>query len=225
MKMMIQAMRDNPKNNFWFKTGHDLTGADLKNFIKRWFYKNVGRGGDGLVVLDYLKPLVSDFSNTKRAEWEIIYQKMQMLKDVALELGVHVFTAIQLNASASTKDKSYGQIDDTENALTMSKRLDWLLNWSGILRKMIPDEIAMYGPEYGTHLLIPHKSREQGILGTGYQNSVKIIRDKKVRYVDNFLTFNIENFRVEETGDLRMIAERKGWTKVSLQKSDNSLPI
>ena len=105
MKMMIQAMRDNPKNNFWFKTGHDLTGADLKNFIKRWFYKNVGRGGDGLVVLDYLKPLVSDFSNTKRAEWEIIYQKMQMLKDVALELGVHVFTAIQLNASASTKDK------------------------------------------------------------------------------------------------------------------------
>jgi len=225
MREAILLMRDNKKENFWFKEGHDLTGTDLKNFIKRWFYRYVGRGGDALVVLDYLKPLASDMMKSNRAEWEIIYQKMQMLKDVALELGIHIMTAIQLNTSASTKDKSMGQVDDTENALTMSKRLDWLLNWSGILRKMIPDEMALYGPEFGTHVLIPHKSREQGILGSGHHNLVKVFREKKIRYVDNFLTYRIENFRVEETGDLKMIAEQKGWNKVPLQKKDESLPI
>lgn len=228
MRTAIHAMRENKKENFWFKEGHDLTGNDLKNFVKRWFYRHVGRGGDALVVLDYLKPLAADMMRANgRAEWEVIYQKMQMLKDVALELDIHVFTAIQLNPSASVKDKSFGQVDDTENALTMSKRLDWLLNWSGILRKMIPDELALYGPEFGTHLLIPHKSREQGNLGSGHLNYVKVFRNKKPVYMDNFLTFKIDNFRVEEMGDLKRIAEKQGWTKINLNKKNESesLPI
>jgi hypothetical protein len=113
-----------------------------------------------------------------------------------------------------------GEVDDSENVLSMSRRLDWLLSFSGILRKKMPDEMAYHGPQFGTHMLIPHKAREQGSLGTGHHNLVKIIdpKTKKSLYEDNFVCYNVDNFRVQEVCDFKMIAEANGWNKLKLDK-------
>lgn len=226
MRQETEKMRKTKKENLWFKQGHNLTGDDLKNFIKKWYFKRVGRGGNAFVVLDYLKPLIKDMKSGV-PEWQVIYQKMQLLKDIAIELKIPIFTAIQLNTSASTKGKSMGEVDDSENALTMSKRLDWLLSFSGILRKKLPEEMAYHGLQYGTHMLIPHKAREQGALGTGHHNLVRIADGKsgKTKYVDNFLCYNVDNFQVQEVCDLRKIADENGWNKIKIVKQEQDNPL
>ena len=114
-----------------------------------------------------------------------------------------------------------GEVDDTEAAFSMSRRLDWLVDWSGILRKKLPDEIAYHGQEFGTHMLIPHKSREQGSDSMGHHNLVRIKEGKDIKYVDNFICLNIDNFKVTEVADFRQIAEKNGWVKIPLKKSDD----
>ena len=215
-----KKMRENPKTNMFFKQGHNLTGDDFKNFVKKWYFKHCGRNGDAFIIWDYLKPLAVDMMKGSQPEWQVIYHKMQMLKDLAIELNIPIFTAIQLNASATTKGKKMGEMDDSEAGLSMSKRLDWLLDFSGILRRKLPDEIEYHGAQYGTHMLIPHKGREQGANGTGHHNLVKVFdkKEKKSRYEDNFLCYNIDNFRVEEVGDFRKIAQENGWSKIPLEK-------
>lgn len=225
LRSEMERMYKTPKNNLFFKQAHSLTGKDLEVFIKKWFYKYVGRGGDAFVILDYLKPLAADFmlrGNTP--EWQIVYQKMQLIKDVALDLDIPVWTSLQLGVSASTKNKERGEVDDSENALSMSKRLDWLVSWSGILRKKLPSEIEYHGKEFGTHMLIPHKTREQGAISTGHHNLVRVKDGKDYKYVDNFLCYNIDNFRVEEVCDFRQIAEKNGWAKIPLKSNDDNQP-
>lgn len=213
----MQKMRTQKKNNLWFKQAHNLTGKDLESFIKKWYYNKVGRGNDAFVILDYLKPLAADMFGGNVPEWQVVYQKMQMIKDIALDLGIPVWTAIQLTTAATTKGKSIGEVDDSENSLSMSKRLDWLVSFSGILRKKLPDEMSYHGPQFGTHMLIPHKHREEGKFATGHHNLVKIFEKGKPRYMDNFLCFNIDNFKVEEVADLKQIAESNGWNKIKIE--------
>lgn len=222
MRKELDKIRLAPRNNLFFRQAHNLTGKDLESFIKKWYYKYVGRGNDAFIIYDYLKPLAADFLQKGNiAEWQIIYQKMQMLKDVALDLNIPIWTSLQLGVSATTKNKTMGEVDDTEAAFSMSRRLDWLVDWSGILRKKLPDEIAYHGQEFGTHMLIPHKSREQGSDSMGHHNLVRIKEGKDIKYVDNFICLNIDNFKVTEVADFRQIAEKNGWVKIPLKKSDD----
>lgn len=221
-KEMDRIVKSSPKNNLFFKQAHNLTGKDLESFIKKWYYKYVGRGNDAFVIFDYLKPVAADFmlkGNTP--EWQIIYGKMQTLKNIALDLEIPIWTSLQLGTAATTKNKKMGDVDDTEKAFTMSSRLDWLVDWSGILRKKLPEEITFHGQEFGTHMLIPHKSREQGSESTGHHNLVRVKQGKDIMHMDNFLCLNIDNFRVTEVADFRQIAQKHGWDKITLKKSDS----
>lgn len=199
--------------NLWFKQCASMGTDDLVNFVKRWFYKNVGRDGNALIIYDYMKVLASD-SDGRKSEWEVALHKMQKLKDLATTLKAPLFTALQVNRSGTTTNKQSHEVVDDESVLSISGRIDWLVNFAGILRRKTPDEIAEDGADFGTHKLIPLKSRFQGRISSGHQDLVKVMDKGKVRYKQNYLCFDLDNFNVEERGDFRRIAEVKGLTKI-----------
>jgi hypothetical protein len=71
----------------------------------------------------------------------------------------------------------------------------------------------MDGDRFGTHKLIPLKTRFQGRDAAGHQDllrrsTVETINGREVRsekFVNNFLNFRVENFKVKEEGSLHDI--------------------
>ena len=64
--------------------------------------------------------------------------------------------------------------------------------------------------EFGTHKLIPTKTRFQGRDAAGHQDLVKRkMPDGSEKWVNNYLSFNINNFNVTETGSLKTIVASK----------------
>ncbi len=219
-KMRAELEKIEKENrNLYFKQVASMGTDDLCNFIKRWFYKHVGKGGNALIVYDYMKVLAGD-GDGRSPEWAIALHKMQRLKDLAIELNAPLFTALQVNRTGTTTNKQSGEVVDDESVLSISGRIDWLVNYGGILRRKTPDEIAEDGVDFGTHKLITLKSRFQGRVSSGHQDLVKIMDKGKVKYKQNYLCFKIDNFNVEEAGDYRTIAELKGLTKI--KKDDSS---
>ena len=81
------------------------------------------------------------------------------------------------------------------------------------LRRKTLDEIAMDGVRFGTHKLIPLKTRFQGRDAAGHQDLLRrrtreTVNGRTVqseKYVNNFLNFRVENFQVKEEGSLQDI--------------------
>ena len=72
------------------------------------------------------------------------------------------------------------------------------------------EEIAWDGERFGTHMLVPFKTRYQGQDAAGHQDLVRRTDPNgREKFYENFLNFNIENFNVEERGTLRNIAEQE----------------
>lgn len=167
------------------------------SIIKRWYFKEVGRGNPALIVYDYIKLTGEQDYNKK--EYELIGEKANRLKELSVELNVPVLTANQLNRTAESGT-------DDSSAISQSDRLLWFSSHVSIFRRKTLEEIAEDGPEFGSHKLLVLKSRFQGKNSPGHMDLVRISTGKKTsKYVNNFISFNIDNFLITETGDLRDI--------------------
>lgn len=177
------------------------TTDEVISLIRRWYLKNVGRGGKCIVVYDYIK-LTGENDNNKK-EYQLIGDKVNRLKELSVELNVPLLTANQLNRSAENG------VDDS-SAISQSDRLSWFSTFVGIFRRKTLEEIGEDGLEFGTHKMIITKSRFQGKENFGHVNLVKIpTKGKKAVYKENFISFNIDNFNVEERGNLSDIVAKK----------------
>ena len=73
------------------------------------------------------------------------------------------------------------------------------------------DEIAEDGEQFGTHKLIPVKTRFLGAGASEHLNTVRReiggggINGGTERWEENYLSFNVDKFDVEERGSLRTI--------------------
>lgn len=220
MREGLKKLKDQNRN-MWFKQVASMGIDDLVNYVKRWFYKQVGVNGNALIVYDYMKVLKSD-GDGKTQEWQLALQKMQKLKDLANDLNAPLLTAIQVLRSGSTTNKSSDDVVDDESVISISGRLDWLVAFNAILRKKAHDEMALHGEEFGSHAMIPLKARYQGRTAQGHHDLVKVVEKGKVKYKTNFLCYDIDNFSVEEVGDFRNIAKLKGWTKMKKDEGTKS---
>ena len=135
------------------------------SLIKRWYY-NVGRGNQCLVVYDYVK-LTGEKVGQNWAEYQAIGEKINRLKEVAEEVNSPMLTAMQLNRSAEGSNR----VDNNSSAISLSDRLQWFAAFVGIFRQKDEDELLLDNEydengnltrDFGTHKLIPVKSRFQG---------------------------------------------------------------
>lgn len=173
---------------------------EVASIVKRWYFSKVGRGNQCVIVYDYIK--LTGESDKNKQEYQLIGDKVNALKELCLELNVPILTACQLNRSAESG------VDDS-SAISQSDRLQWFASFVAIFRRKSVEEIADDGPEFGSHKLIPLATRFQGKDSAGHHDLVRVQEGKKVKYMPNFISFNINNFNVEETGTLEDVLSAK----------------
>lgn len=173
---------------------------EVASIVKRWYFSKVGRGNQCVIVYDYIK--LTGESDKNKQEYQLIGDKVNALKELCLELNVPILTACQLNRSAENG------VDDS-SAISQSDRLQWYASFVAIFRRKSVEEIADDGIEFGSHKLIPLATRFQGKDSAGHHDLVRIKEGKKIKYMPNYISFNINNFNVDETGTLEDILSAK----------------
>jgi hypothetical protein len=163
-------------------------------------------------VYDYVK-LTGEKVGQNWAEHQAIGEKIQRLKEIATEVNAPLLTAMQLNRTGENRNRQGSALVDDSSAISLSDRLQWYAAFTAIFRRKTLDEIALDGEDFGTHKLIPLKSRFQGKDAMGHQDFLnRRFPDGSERFVMNYLNFSINNFNIEEQGSLRNVCERASET-------------
>jgi hypothetical protein len=174
--------------------------------------KYVGRGNKCVIAYDYVK-MTGDKVGKNWAEHQAIGEKIDKLKRVSEEINAPLITAMQMNRSGESFNRNSGTLVDDSSAISLSDRLQWFATFVAIFRRKTLDEIATDGPRFGTHKLIPLKTRFQGRDAAGHQDllrrtTTETTNGREIRsekFVNNFLNFRVENFKVKEEGSLHDI--------------------
>ena len=179
------------------------------SFIRRWYYSNVGRGNPFILGYDYIK-LTGEKVGNNWAEHQAIGDKIDKLKKLAEELNCPLVTAMQMNRSGENFNRRAGAVVDDSSAIALSDRLQWFASFVAIFRRKTLDEIAEDGEEFGSHKLVPLKTRFQGKDAAGHHDLVRrVMPDGTVRFSNNFLNFIVRNFNATEAGSLNDIVNRE----------------
>jgi len=200
----VRSTLKNLKKNY--KTFHYYVGNknvdEVCSIIRRWFLSVVGRGNKCIVVYDYLK-LTGEKLAQNWAEHQALGEKVDKLKRISVEFDFPLLTAIQLNRSGENTNRRAQDVVDDGSAIAQSDRLMWFTTYLGIFRRRTEDEMVLDTPESGSHKLIELKARYQGREAAGHSNFIRRqFPDGSVKYVPNFINFDIANFKVEERGSL-----------------------
>jgi replicative DNA helicase len=179
------------------------------SFVRRWYYTNVGRGNPFILGYDYVK-LTGEHVGNNWAEHQAIGDKIDKLKKLSEELNCPIVTAMQMNRTGESYNRRAGAVVDDSSAIALSDRLQWFASFVAIFRRKTLDEIAEDGEDFGTHKLVPLKTRFQGRDAAGHHDLVRRpMADGTVRFTNNFLNFSVQNFNAEEVGSLNDIVNRE----------------
>lgn len=175
---------------------------EVCSIIRRWYLSVVGRGNKCIVVYDYLK-LTGEKMSQNWAEHQVLGEKVDKFKRISEELDFPLITAIQLNRSGENTGRQSSDFSDDGSAIAQTDRLQWFATYLAIFRRRTEDEMILDTLESGTHKLIEIKGRFQGRDAAGHQNFIRrTMPDGKVKYVRNFLNFDVNNFAIIPRGSL-----------------------
>lgn len=191
---------------------------ELVTVIKRWYHKNVKRGEPSVIIYDYLKvPEAMANENTK--EYAAMGLLADALKKLAEELNSIVLSAIQLNRSGDSRGKKSGNFNSNSSAVAVSDRVLWYSTFMALFQKKTKDEITLDGVDGGSHKLTILKARFQGKKPPGHFDFVERTIDGAKQWVDNYISFEVSNFSVQETGSVQTIINL-GKNKINVQTQD-----
>lgn len=196
------------------------------SLVRRWYFKHVGRGNKCLICYDYVK-LTGESVGQNWAEHQAIGEKIDKLKKLSEELTSPIFTAMQMNRSGESHNKKSHEISDDSSAIALSDRLQWFASFVAIFRRKTLDEIELDGDRFGTHKLIPVKTRWQGKSARGHHDIIKrTFPDGRESWVNNYLNFSVENFNVVESGSLQDIIDAQSEVfELNDQQANNERPL
>lgn len=181
---------------------------EIASICRRWYLRVVGRGNDCLIIYDYVKMVGND--ERQRKEYQEMGDKIDFMKKLAEELDCPILTACQNNRDGVVGGRDPADIADDERSIGISDRVTHFASGVWIFRRRFPEEVVMDTPESGTHKLIEVVVREQGRDAAGHQDLIRrTFPDGKVKYVKNFLNFEVRNFKVEERGSLLDTIQRQ----------------
>jgi len=210
-KELVQRVRTGIKdiNKSEYQCFHAFVGNknidQICSLVRRWYLSEVGRGNQCIIAYDYVK-LTGERVSQNWGEYQAIGDKIDKLKKLAEEIQAPLITAMQMNRSGERG--AGGALVDDSSAISLSDRLQWFASFVAIFRRKTLEEVAEDTQNFGTHKLIPLKTRFQGQNAAGHHDLVRRTAENgTVQWFSNFLNFNVENFDVEERGSLRHVIE------------------
>ncbi len=205
MVTQVRAAWDTIKSRpYYHKHVANKSVDQIASIIRRWHLSKVGREKQCLICYDYVK-LTGEKMGQNWAEHQAIGDKIDKLKRVSEETKSPIFTAVQLNRSGENQGRRGNDVTDDSSAISLSDRLQWFASFVAIFRRKTQDEMAQDGQAYGSHKLIPLKTRYQGRDATGHQDLVRRRNEdgSNGAWAINYLNFNVENFNLTDRGSLR----------------------
>ena len=179
------------------------------SIIRRWYLSQAGRGNQALIAYDYIK-LTGEKVGQNWAEHQAIGDKIDKLKRISEEINCPIVTAMQLNRTGESFNRRANEVVDDSSVISLSDRLQWFASFVAIFRRKTLDELSLDGEAFGTHKLIPTKTRFQGKDASGHQDLVRRLNDAgKEVWAQNYINYQVNNFNIEERGSLRDVAERQ----------------
>lgn len=191
---------------YHFSVGNK-TIDEICSLVRRWYYSEVGRGNPFILGYDYVK-LTGEKVGNNWGEHQAVGEKIDKLKKLSEELNCPIITAMQMNRSGENHNRRGNAVVDDSSAISLSDRIQWFASFVAIFRRKTVDEIAEDGEDFGTHKLVPLKTRFQGKDAAGHHDLVRRVRPNgNVSFQNNFLNFNVRNFNVTEAGSLQNIID------------------
>lgn len=184
---------------------------EVISFARRWYYRNIKDGENCMIVYDYLKSTQENIKDAFQS-FELLGIKTDKLKKLMSELPRTAgLTSVQTNSIGKT---------------AMSSQIEWHCSNLYRLEKKTAEEISDHGKEFGTHKLVEVRARVQGEEAMGADNYVKRATADGESYVENFINFKIENFRVTECGSATDIFNKEiGQIDIGRTNKDGKLFI
>ncbi len=204
---MLQ-MQKNAGKYLIHKTAENMSVTEIESYVKYVYNRYVGEGNPCLVIYDYLK-IIDEQASGHNQEHQIIRNKSNSLKKIALDLNSPVLTAIQTNRRPDDDTiplKDALKVDST--AMAMSHSASWFTSFLAFYKAKDAREIELDGVEYGSHKLVPLKIRSWGFRGLQYEQPLRRETPDGVMYQKNHINLERGVFTLESRGTLRSVVNR-----------------
>jgi replicative DNA helicase len=224
----VERIQNLKHKNIWFEPIGNMGISEMEKFVKRWKLNKCGRSRKCVTVYDYLKLNNNDKKELGKNDGEHsqAYSKIEIIKDLADWMQCPWLSALQQNRSGDILSKAGP--DDSSASNSLSDRIGWLVAVLAILRGRTPDEMMQDStPEMKapSNKMIFQKTRYLWEHGPAFLNYVKVKEGKDIKYVPNFMNFEIENFKVKDEGtyDSWLIKTGRNAVKVNKAVSESKL--
>ena len=155
---------------------------------------------------DYMKTL-SCMRNKGTNEWKVVGDMITAFKNLIQKeiLGedgpvIAMITSVQSNRSGVTNNRRVENIVRDESIVSLSDRIIQFCSHMFHLRPKLAEEIQAENSRFGTHILEPFKYRH---LGQNVSRALNLVEKDDGTKVRNHLNLEINNFNIEEVGDLQ----------------------
>ncbi len=206
---VIQKVRDtwakvkNFKFYYYNVAGHSIDS--MLNIIRRFYYSEVGRGNQMIFSFDYIKTTYERQNGV--SSWETVGRMVDKFKQlIQKELcfndkpAVAMLTSVQSNRLGITNNRNSDNIVDDESIVSLSDQITQFCSHLFLLRQKTMDEIQDEPEGFGTHKLICLKYRW---LGKDVHRALQPIEMPDGSKRKNYINLKLENFAIEERGDLQ----------------------
>ncbi len=197
------------KLRFYYYNVAGLSVDSMTNIIKRFYYAKVGRGNKMIFSFDYIKTTSEKFSN--KNEWQVVGEMVDKFKALVQkeicfegEPMISMITSVQSNRYGITTNRNASNIVDDESIVSLSDRITQFSSHLFSLRKKTLDEIEEEPEGFGTHKLICFKHRH---LGPDVYRALQPVEMPDGSSKQNYINLDIQNFNIEEKGDLKDMVE------------------
>ena len=224
----VRSAWDKIKNmKFYYENVAGMSADEMCSLLKRFYYSKIGRGNPLIFSFDYIK---SDFGNMGKADgWQqVAYMVHKFKQTIHRDLCfdgkpcVSMITSVQSNRLGITNNRGADAIVDDESVVSLSDGITQFCSHLFLLRRKVAEEIHEEGARFGTHKLVNLKARHLGKDALRHINPV-VMPDGSNR--SNFINLNIENFRINECGDLQDIVDSRNNAGIDVESDDDTEDI
>jgi replicative DNA helicase len=176
------------------------SSQEMISIVRRLYYSLVGRGNPTALLFDYWKSYGEDYAGNK-AEWERMGKITQDFKDFTVnEVPIGILAGLQGNRFAIITGKAQNQVVDDEGIASGGDRIIFHSSHFFILRRKTLDQLTEEQNRYGNCLLKQvAKCRH---VGENVKDAINPVQMPDGSFKPNYVHFAIDNFFVQERGDL-----------------------
>lgn len=196
-----------------YKNIGKMTPSQVVAYIRRFYFKHVGRGNHLLINLDYIKGM-SSMRGGRDSEYQVVGDYIDELKGlITEEITASIWTSVQQNRGGIVSGKKVDDIVDSEGNFGLSDRIIQQATDGFSMRFKVPEELGKEKNLFGNIRLEQHKGRD--LVGREFMQALMPIKVGN-KFAKNYYNLNSHGFSFEDKGDLRAMLKTLGHVAVDL---------